>query len=122
MRRRTSRRIFYLNPIFFIVMNTHYEVSFETLVNLAAEYFAGKPVLVAGSHAIGNATSDSDVDLMVFTDDVPIPVITCKPLMGLKVEIIEIPAPKCALFSRKDRLRVRCLCIYDSHGKNSTRS
>ncbi|MGB3180607.1 MAG: nucleotidyltransferase domain-containing protein [Cyclobacteriaceae bacterium] len=58
---------------------------------LAESYFEGLPVLLAGSYATNTQSSDSDVDLIVFTDKVNHPVISGKELNGYAVELIEMP-------------------------------
>ena len=63
----------------------------KQLLALVDKYYPGCPVLLAGSHAIGKATVDSDVDLLVFTNDVHAPVITFQEIDDFKVEAIEIP-------------------------------
>ncbi|MGB3464041.1 MAG: nucleotidyltransferase domain-containing protein [Cyclobacteriaceae bacterium] len=63
----------------------------DPLLKFLNTLFPSNPILLAGSHALGNQTDDSDVDLLVFTDDVQIPVITYREMEGYKMEIVEMP-------------------------------
>ncbi|MEL7222436.1 MAG: nucleotidyltransferase domain-containing protein, partial [Bacteroidota bacterium] len=70
----------------------------DQLSQLIDKHFPECPVLLAGSHAIGKETSDSDIDLLIFTDAVQTPVITLQEINGLKIEAIEIPKQNALYF------------------------
>ena len=73
----------------------YYETFTDTMTtdleSLLDRHFPDVPLLLAGSYAMGTATADSDVDLLLFGHEVQSPRISRRQLEGFTIELIELP-------------------------------